>query len=132
MATIKSEVVRNVTAYADACLAGFTGSYSAWCAVLGAMSGDTHAVTIQKVHYTLRANAWAGNIYSFESVYPSSEYLFLFVDKDGDNITDEQVSWWYAADMMGSTDNKIYAHEEVPEVDIPVIITLIRLVTLGD
>lgn len=131
MATLKSETIQNITAYADAVQAGFNGTYAAWCSALGMLSGDTSAVTIQKVRYTLRANGWSNGVYNLETTYPSASYLFLFIDKDGDNMTDAQLSWWYAADMMGSTQNKIYAHSETPEVDIPVIITMIQLYT-GD
>lgn len=130
MATLKSETIPNITAYADAVQGGFTGTYAQWCNVLGALSGDTEAVSIQKVRYTLSASRWANGVYNLESVYPSSQYLFLFIDKDGDNITDTQLSWWYAADLLGSVDNKIIAHEETPEVDIPVIITMIQRVSM--
>lgn len=131
MATLKSETIPNITAYADAVQGGFTGNYDAWCAVLGAISGDTQAVSIEKVRYTLSASGWNNKVYNLESIYPSSQYIFMFIDKDGDNITETQLSWWYAADMLGSASNKIIAHEETPEVDIPVIITMIRRVTLG-
>ena len=131
MATAKSETIGNITAYADARLAGFTGTYEEWCSVLGTMSGETQAISIQKVRHTLLASGWDNGVYSLEAAYPSESYLFLFIDKDGDNITDAQLSWWYAADLMGSMDNKVIAHEETPEVDIPIIITLIQKTTLG-
>lgn len=131
MAIIKTDIIPNITAYADAVKAGFTGSYEAWCSVLGSISGDQEAVSINKIHYTLLARGWSNNVYDLEYVYPSSDYLFLFIDKDGDNITEEQLSWWYAADMSGSTDNKIIANDETPEVDIPIIITMIEKTTIG-
>lgn len=131
MATLKSETIHNVTAYADACLGGFTGTYPAWCDALGQLSGDTEAVGVDKVRYTLSASEWSNGVYNLENLYPSDTYLFLFIDKDGDNITDEQLSWWYAADMIGSMNNRIIAHDETPEVDIPVIITMIKRTTLG-
>ena len=131
MAILKSETIHNVTAYADAVQAGFTGTYQAWCSILGSMSGDSNAVSIQKIHYTLRVDGWSDHIYSFENIYPHDEYLFLFVDKDGDNMTEDDLVWWYAADMMGSTQNRIIAHGDVPETDLPVLLTIIKRVTLG-
>ena len=125
--TVKSETIHNVTAYADAVQGGFTGSYLQWCNILGQLSGDMNAVSIRKVRYVLSANGWSNGVYNLEPIYPSASYLFLFIDKDGDNMTDTQLSWWYAADMMGSTQNKIYAHSETPEVDLPILITMIQL-----
>ena len=128
---IKSETIPNITAYADGVQGGFSGTYQQWCSALGQLSGDTEAVSITKQRYTLSADGWENGVYNLEGVFPSESYLFLFIEKDGDTITNEQLSWWYAADMIGSMDNKIYAHDEVPEVDIPVIITMIQRITMG-
>ena len=131
MATLKSETIQNITAYADAVQGGYSGTYAQWCTFLGGLNPDTQAVAVQKERYTLDHTKWSSAIYNLEPEYPSDEYFFLYIDKDGENITSEQLSWWYSADMMGSMNNEILCHGTEPQVDIPVIITYVKLET-GD
>lgn len=34
MSTLKAETIHNITSYADACQAGYTGTYAQWCTLL--------------------------------------------------------------------------------------------------
>ena len=77
---------------------------------------EEHGCTLWDVEYVREGGEW---------------FLRLYIDKDGENITSEQLSWWYSADMMGSMNNEILCHGTEPQVDIPVIITYVKLET-GD
>ena len=73
---------------------------------------------------TLLASNWnsTAKTYSFEYEYSSFDYD-IDVKIDSDNCTDEQLDAWIAAKPLGSLTNKINAKGDLPNVDIPVIIT---------
>lgn len=76
---------------------------------------------------TLSASGWDSDAktYSFEADYPSANYN-IEVEIDGDNCTDEQLEAWIAARPLSSSTNKIIAKGDVPSVDIPVIIKVVK------
>ena len=46
MATLKSETIQNITAYADACLAGYNKSYQQWCNEIAHLGGGQFSIPI--------------------------------------------------------------------------------------
>lgn len=75
------------------------------------------------VQYTISASGWASNVYSFESLYPSSTYDIWGITTN-DSTTADQRTAWIAADCGGyRATNTIYAHGTVPTIDI--IVTLV-------
>ena len=70
---------------------------------------------------TIRASSWNGQTYSFETQYPSTTYDVEI--QPGQNCTEEQLSAWTRAKLVGSaTGNVMTAVGVVPAVDIPIIV----------
>lgn len=46
MAILKSETIHNVTAYADACLGGYVGTYEQWCYDLAHLGGSQMIIPV--------------------------------------------------------------------------------------
>lgn len=70
----------------------------------------------------LASASWSENIYSFEGTFPNANYD-IFVEINGDICTDDQISAFSSAQLVGSpTSNIIKALGTVPEIDIPVVV----------
>lgn len=79
----------------------------------------------QYVESTLLASNWSSNIYSFEDIYPSSQYDIVV--EPSQNCTLEQLEEYKYANLVGSsTSNKLKAYEDIPIKDIPIIIEVRR------
>ena len=75
---------------------------------------------------TLLSSGWSDGEYSFETTYPSSRYD-MTVEPNGDTITSSQLEAWSSSQSVGSAaGNKIICMGDVPEVDIPVIIKVVK------
>lgn len=77
--------------------------------------------------YTMTSASWntSAKTYSFESLYPNSTYI-VEIEPDK-TCTDAQLDAWAAARMVGDYNSSIVtARGEVPTVDIPVILKVIR------
>lgn len=82
----------------------------------------------QKVEETILASGWSGNKYSLEAKYPFAQYDIYILDY-GTDITEEQIFAWGDAVIKGSmTENVLTAMSttNVPKVDIPIIIELVK------
>ncbi len=78
------------------------------------------------VSTVLQASAWNNGVYSFESLYPFATYD-IYLEPNGDTITDAQMDAWGEAKIFGSaTTNTYIAKGDVPSVDIPVILRIVR------
>lgn len=67
--------------------------------------------------------------YSFETLYPFAEYDII-VEPNGESLTDEQLSAWIEAKIVGSPlQNRIIIMGSTPKVDIPVMIKASRKVS---
>lgn len=74
-----------------------------------------------KVSATMSASKWSGKAYSFEDVYPSSQYDIAIMPNE--ICSDEQLSAFNSASILSSlTSNTCKALRTVPTVDIPIII----------
>lgn len=76
---------------------------------------------------TMTAAGWnkTAKTYSFESVYPSSQYD-IHIERDN-TCTNEQREAWGNADIVGSITENVYtAFEEVPTINIPIILKAVR------
>ena len=70
--------------------------------------------------HTISATGWSNGVYSFESLYPSTDYDILNI-LTNEHTTDAQRRAWIRADCGGyRSTNTIEAHGEVPEIDIVV------------
>ena len=64
--------------------------------------------------------------YSFENDYPVATYD-ISVEPDGENVTDAQMSAWLLAKPVGSPiANRIILKGTTPEVDIPVMVKVVK------
>lgn len=72
------------------------------------------------------ASRWTSDKkYSFESSYPSSKYNIYIALTD--TCTDAQYDAWVRAGLIGSSaTNIITAHDEKPNVDIPIVIKVVK------
>ena len=79
------------------------------------------------VQYTILASGWdTNNIYSFETLYPSTTYDILNIVPN-DNTTSEMRTAWANAQCGGyKATNVIEAHGTVPTVDIIVELLLMH------
>ena len=69
----------------------------------------------------MSASKWSGKAYSFEDVYPSSQYDIAIMPNE--ICSDEQLSAFNSASILSSlTSNTCKALRTVPTVDIPIII----------
>ena len=74
---------------------------------------------------TLSASWWSNKTYSFESQYPNATYDIEI--EPGSSCTEAQLSAWTRAKLVGSaTQNVVKAVGEVPTVNIPIIIKVVR------
>lgn len=86
---------------------------------------DEKANKPQYVESVLSASNWESDIYSFEETYPSSQYNIVV--EPSQQCTDEQLEEYKYASLVGSsTSNKLKAYEDVPTIDIPIIIEVTR------
>lgn len=77
---------------------------------------------------TLLASNWdsTAKTYSFEADYPNATYN-VEIEINGDSCTDEQLEAWSAAKIVGSfSSNVAKAKGNVPSVDIPIILTVVK------
>ena len=75
---------------------------------------------------TLLSTVWSNGVYSFESSYPFATYD-IFLEPNGDSITDAQLDAWCNAKILGSmTTNTYIAKGEVPTVNIPVVLRVVK------
>lgn len=76
---------------------------------------------------TLVRGGWTDGIYNLEERYPVDQ-CNIFVEPNGDEITDEQLEAWQKASIVGSpTKNQIVAKGDVPTIDIPVTVRKVVL-----
>ena len=74
---------------------------------------------------TLSASGWSNKTYSFELQYPNSTYDIEI--EPGSSCTEAQLSAWTRAKLVGNaTQNVVKAVGEVPTVNIPIIIKVVR------
>ena len=79
-----------------------------------------------KVATTLAAASWSGNVYSFESTYPATDYDLTV--EVANTATAAQYEAFAAGLITGSaTNNAITALGVIPSVDIPIILTVALL-----
>lgn len=79
------------------------------------------------VSATLLASNWVDNIYTLETVYPSTQYK-LQIYLDTDNCSEEQEKAFNKAKFRPfSVQNNLKCYKEVPKVDIPIIIKIRRI-----
>lgn len=84
---------------------------------------DACKSTAEHVEATMSASKWSGGQYSFESAYPFASYN-IEIEPSG-NMTAEQYAVWSAAQIVGSsTTNICKSLGTVPEIDLPIIITV--------
>ena len=77
---------------------------------------------------TMLASSWntSEKTYSFEADYPNATYN-VEIEINGDSCTDEQLEAWSGAKIVGSfSSNVAKAKGEVPTVDIPIILTVVK------
>lgn len=77
---------------------------------------------------TMSASSWNSTekTYSFEADYPNATYD-VEIEINGDSCTDEQLEAWSGAKIVGSfSSNVAKAKGEVPTVDIPIILTVVK------
>lgn len=85
---------------------------------------DKTKVTRNRVSGTIYANKWAGNIYSFEDIYPIATYDIKI--ELGDECTLDQANAFYNACIKGNHNmQSITALDVVPTIDIPITIEAI-------
>lgn len=86
---------------------------------------DEAIPTISYVESIMLTSGWSGQDYSFESNYPNATYdIEIFVAK---TATTEQLEAFGTAKILGSaTDNVVTALGDVPTVDIPIIIKVVK------
>ena len=79
---------------------------------------------LSRVDYVLAASKWSGNTYSFEAEYPFAAYeLEVAIG----SASSEQYDAFCEAKPIGSaTSNVITALGNVPTIDIPVILEVIK------
>jgi hypothetical protein len=82
---------------------------------------------ITRTTSTLSASSWTSdNHYSFEVDYPSTSYD-LQLEVNGDTATDDQISAFRDAVIIGSdTSNIIKTTGTKPSIDIPIILEVIK------
>lgn len=86
---------------------------------------DTKQNVATVIQYTMLASNWSGKYYSFESIYPFSEYD-LRIQRNGEVVNSLQIDAWDAAKIDGSpTANRAIAQGTVPTIDIPIILEVI-------
>ena len=74
----------------------------------------------------ITASSWSNKTYSFESAYPSATYD-IEVAYNNDNYSEASFEAWNAAQIAGSpSQNVITCNGDVPTVDIPVFIKVVR------
>lgn len=78
---------------------------------------------VKDIETTMLASKWQDKVYSFEDIYPASEYDFDLQLKFG--ATKEQIEAWNFASINGGDINlnRVEANGIVPKIDIPVIIS---------
>ncbi len=78
---------------------------------------------VKDIETTMLASKWQDKVYSFEDIYPASEYDFDLQLKFG--ATKEQIEVWSFASINGGDINlnRVEANGIVPKIDIPVIIS---------
>lgn len=70
----------------------------------------------------MNASGWSGDTYSFESIYPSSEYD-IEIELDGTYLVENEYDAWCEAKIAGFPDeNKVVAVGKIPTIDIPIIV----------
>ena len=75
---------------------------------------------------TLTASKWSNKSYSFEATYPSTSYD-LEIAPDGDSITETQLTAWDKARILSrGSSNSIKAIGDVPTINIPIIIKVVK------
>lgn len=94
---------------------------------IGSLNGNLKVSYSENMVTTiLSANGWSNKKYSFESSYPNTEYN-LEVFYNGDEYSEASFETWNSAQMVGSaSQNIITANGEVPTVDIPVFLKVVR------
>lgn len=76
---------------------------------------------------TMKSSSWnsSAKTYSFESTYPSSSYNIEI--EPSNTCTEDQFEAWCSAKIVGSaTSNIVKAMGDVPTVNIPVILKVVR------
>lgn len=75
-------------------------------------------------YYTLRSSHWSGNKYTFDE-YPFSMYNLRI--EPAETCTATQLEAWTLGQMVGNlSDNALVSYGEVPKINIPCILTVIR------
>lgn len=76
------------------------------------------------IMYTMSADNWEDNVYSFESIYPSDRFN-LVIEPNGDIINKSQFLAWGKAGIVGKlSENSCIAMNVVPKEDIPIILEI--------
>lgn len=84
-------------------------------------------ITPKNVKTTMEASKWSGKIYSFEDIYPASDYDFDLQLQFGQS--DEIIDAWNLAGIHGGDidNNRVEANGIIPKIDLPVVISYTKI-----
>ena len=100
---------------------GFLGDYNE---ILAALTDKGNKAVISSS--TLSRYGWSGNTYSFEDVFPVATYD-IEISLDSNGLTADQLQAFTAARIVGNaTTNVIKVFGDVPTVDIPIVMKVVR------
>lgn len=111
------------TTYNDATemINGFLGDYEE---ILAALTDKGNKAVVSAS--SLSVHGWNGKTYSFEEIFPVAIYD-IEISLDSNGLTADQLQAFTAARIVGNaTANVIKAFGDVPTVDIPIIMKVVR------
>ena len=93
--------------------------------ISSAVAGVDYALPTLTQTYTLLSSGWQDKKYSFEATYPVASYDIAI--EIADSATQQQSEAFQNASMAGSaTTNIVTALGQVPTIDIPIIVKVVR------
>ncbi len=105
----------------------FNGQKQAILEMIAGLEAQGFQKTAMYYNKEMTASGWTANTkkYSFESEYPSATYHIDI--QPSDRCTDEQLEAWGSALIVGSNESNVYtAKWDVPKVDIPIILKVVK------
>ena len=93
--------------------------------ISSAVAGVDYALPTLTQTYTMLSSGWQGKKYSFEATYPVASYDIAI--EIADSANQQQSEAFQNASMAGSaTTNIVTALGQVPTIDIPIIVKVVR------